>query len=289
MKYVLLFVFFVGAFSSFLPKTNLGAVAFPSQQNLIDFVIGNLIAVKVTDTVPYGFNCVNTITTFQNDIQTALALIRNGSVSEGIQLLENSLNATLTSCGAAASEGSATFEAFLEKIKDPQFIDLALGRIKDNFFTILQSYQKGVTDLNNQSYFNAGMDFGGIIHLILSGPDTTLNFINLLIEEIDRLGSVNWPFKNCAASSPLQPSTVSLDSNPSKGAPEAITIQGTASNGVSLKQVQIVTSLNGTPLNTQYDPNTNNYQAGDSFNYKFSITIPSCAPSVISFFFFGFI
>ena len=278
MKALIFLAFLSLSLCNFLPKPTLGAI--PSKQNVIDFLIGNLIAVHVTDTVPDGFNCVNTITALQADIQTAISLIRNGSVLEGISLLEKSVNNTLTSCGAAASEGNATFQAFLSKIKDPQFLDLALGRIKDNFFTILQNWQKGVSDLNNQSFFNAGYDFGSIIHLILSGPDAKTNLISLLIEEIDRLGSVSWPFKNCGGS-PLTPATVSLDSSPAKGAAQGITIQGTSNGPVSLKQVQIVTSLNGTPLNTQYDPNTKNYQAGDAFDYRFSVTIPGFAPSVI--------
>ena len=83
------------------------------------------------------------------------------------------------------------------------------------------------------------------------------------------------------SSSDLAVSQVNLDSQPSKGASQGINILGQMGVDVTLKQVQIVTSLNGTPLNTQYDPNTSAFHAGDTVNYRFAVTIPSFAPSVI--------
>jgi hypothetical protein len=280
MKYILLFICVLGAFSSFLPNKKVGSsVALPSKQNLIDFVIGNLIALKVTEVVPDGFGCVNTLQNLQNATQQAWALIETKEVENIIraaELIEDALNQTKQVCGSASDEGRAGFEAFINNIKDPNFISLAMANIRNNFFTILQDFQKGISDLNNQSFFNAGYDFGSIFHLIINNGSELLN---LVTTEINNLGSVNWPFTNCASGSPISPSAVNLDSQPSKGAAEGVNVLGTVNGAVTLKQVQIVTLLNGTPLNTQYDPNTSSYQQGDAFNYRFSITIPGFAPS----------
>jgi len=92
---------------------------------------------------------------------------------------------------------------------------------------------------------------------------------------------VSWPFKNCANNSPVQVSAVNMDSKPTKGSPAGINIQGSVNSAVTLKQVQIVTALNGTPLNTQYDSNNNSFKQGAAFNYRFAVTIPGFAPSVI--------
>lgn len=276
MKFLILCICLVSVFGSFLPNKPLG-VSVPSSQNLLDFIIGNLVAVKVTDTVPSGFPCVTAATNLQNATQEALALLREGHVLEAAELFENALNATRVSCGAAASEGQATFENFLAIIRDPNFVTQALGRIRSNFLTILEDFERGVSDLNNQSFFSAGMDFGSIAHIVLSGPDAQL--VDFIVEEITKLGAVNWPFTNCAAGSPLQITSFSLSVTPAKGAAEGLVARGTANGAVSLKQVQIVTLLNGTPLNTQYDPNTKSYQQGDSFDYNFSVTIPGFAPS----------
>jgi hypothetical protein len=277
MKSLLLFALLAFATcNSFLPTKPLGL---PSQQDLVDFLIGGLVAVKVTDDVPDGFPCVNTIGDLQADVQTAIGLIRNGSWVEGVDLVWKSINATYVACGAAASEGQAVVQAFLQKVQDPEFINLALNRIENNFKTVVDDAVKGVEDLNNGSYFSAGNDFGSILHLILSGPETRTELVNLLMTELAKLGSVNWPFTNCAASSPLQPAQMTLDATPAKGVAEGMNLVGTANAPATLKQVMIVTSLNGTPLNTQYDAFANSYQAGDSFNYRFAITIPSFAPS----------
>lgn len=281
MKYIILFVCIVGAFSSFLPKKSLG-LAIPSQQNVIDFVIGNLIALRVTEVVPDGFGCATALQNLKNASETAWALIQTKDfekILQGLEIIEGSLNQTKLVCGAASDEGRAGFAAFLATIRDPGFLKAALGRITNNFFTILGDFTKLSEDLKNQSYFNAGYDLGSIAHLIISNETNTL--LNLVSEEINNLGSVNWPFTNCASSAPIQPSALSLDSQPSKGAPEGVNVQGSVNGAVTLKQVQIVTLLNGTPLNTQYDANTKSYQQGDSFNYRFSISIPSFAPSVL--------
>ena len=291
MKVIIFSLLILGAFSSFLPKPTIGeAVALPSKQNLIDFIIGNLIAVKITESVPDGFGCATTITNLQNATQTALALIRSGSLDnivEGVELLEQAINDTQRVCGSASEEGQETFQSFLEKIKDPGFITLALGRIKDNFLTILQDFEKASDDLKNQSFFSAGYDLGSIVHLILSGPDSSL--VSYISEEITRLGAVNWPFTTCTSDGAIQLSSLTLDAQPSKGNLEGINLVGTSNNAVSLKQVQITTLLNGTPLNTQYDANTKSYQAGDDFSYRFAITIPGFAPSVLFFIFINLI
>lgn len=284
MKYILLFICLVGVFSSFLPKKNLGATV-PSTQNLIDFVIGNLIALKATEVVPDGFNCVNAIQNLQNATQTAWALIQTREVENIIraaELVEESLNQTKQVCGAASDEGRAGFSDFLNRIKDPNFLSLAMSNIQNNFFTILGDFNKGIQDLNNQSFFNAGYDFGSIFHLIINNGSELLNLVAM---EIENLGSVNWPFTDCASGSNIVPQAVNLDAQPAKGSPAGINVQGSVNAAVSLKQVRIVTLLNGTPLNTQYDPNTNSYQQGDAFAYRFSVSVPGFAPSVIYFFY----
>lgn len=287
MKYFLVLICLVGVFSSFLPNRPAPAkLALPSPSNLKDFVIGYLIALKVTEVVPDGFPCVSSLQNLQNATETAWALIKTRdleNVLEAIRLVVESVNDTKQVCGACVAEGREGFQAFLNEVKDPNFIKLALERLGENFDTVLNDLERGVGDLRNGSYFNAGFDFGSVLHLVLSG---NASFVNFIIDELENLGAVNWPFQNCAAGAPIQPSVLNLDSQPAKGSPEGVNVQGTVNAAVSLKQVQIVTLLNGTPLNTQYDPFAQSFQQGDAFNYRFSISIPGFAPSV---FFFNFL
>lgn len=275
MKYFILCICLVGVFGSFLP--NKPSFPVPRTQNLIDFIIGNLVAVHVVDSVPSGFPCVNAITNLQNVTQQTLSLIREGDLVKAAELFEPALNDTRNFCGAAANESDATFQNFLDIIKDKTFIFKALNRVRRNFLTIMEDYKKGLIDLYNDNYFNAGVDFGSVVELILTGSDSEL--ADFIVENINNLGSVNWPFTNCAAHSPIVVKSFALATKPAKGAAEGLVAKGSVDSAVNLKQVQIVTLLNGIPLNTQYDKNTKSYQQGDAFDYKFSVTIPGFAPS----------
>lgn len=277
MKFIIFFICLVGVFGSFLPNKPLSSSR-PSTQNLIDFIIGGLAGVQVIDSIPSGFPCVTALHDLQNATQVALNLSRAGRIQEAAEVFERALIAVNQSCSAASSEGALTFQNFLETIRQPNFVSDALMRMTVNLPTIVQEFRNGVADLNNQSFFNAGREFGNIANTILFGSSDSL--VSFITEEVKLLGTVNWPFTNCATSAALKPTAYTLDHAPTKGQTDSLVVKGTANVAVSLSRVQIVTLLNGIPLNTQYDSNTNQYQAGQAFTYSFSVLIPSFAPSV---------
>ena len=177
MKYLLLLLLSTCVFSSFLPKKSINT---PSVQNLLDFAVGSMVSLKVLDSVPDGFPCVNQITSFKNRTLETLNLFEQGLVYSALKLLESTLNDTYSACQAMSNEGKATFENFLKIVQDPYFMQLARGRVKDNIDTLIDDWYLGVDSLNNQSYFNAGVFFGKIPHVLLSGPNDTTFSVNLL-------------------------------------------------------------------------------------------------------------
>ena len=179
MKALLIFLSIALVFSSdlFLPKVTL--LQFPTPDNLKDFIIGNLVSLKVLDSVPDGFSCATNLATLKNNTLTSLKLFLEGHFVDALHLLEQTVNGTLTSCLAASAEGKATFENFLRIVLDPEFLPTAIARIRDNQLSILEDLALGFEQLNNQSFFSAGMTLGKIPHLVLSGPDNVaiLNFL----------------------------------------------------------------------------------------------------------------
>jgi hypothetical protein len=156
---------------AFLPNTPL---SLPSLSNLKDFLIGNLVSLKVIESVPDGFACATNLGSLKNNTKEAIDLFFHGHLVDALHLLENTINQTLTSCEAANAEGKVLFENFVKIVLDPQFLPTALDRVKNNQLTILEDLAEGFEDLNNGTYFSAGMAFGKIPHLVLSGPDPVL-------------------------------------------------------------------------------------------------------------------
>ena len=130
-----------------------------------------MVSLEVVGSVPHGFPCVTNLGQLKNNTETVLALVQEGQFVEALHLLETTLNDTYTNCGAAAAEGRATFESFLALVKDPNFLALAEQRIEENSLTLLDDLALTLENLHNQSYFNAGVAFGKIPHLVLSGPN----------------------------------------------------------------------------------------------------------------------
>ena len=159
----------------FLPK-----LIFPSKQNLLDFLVGNLASLSVLSSIPDAFPCVTQVTSLKNTTLEALQLFEEGHIVDAIHLLENTINQTLTSCSAAGSEGVDTFKNFLDIIGDPDFLKKASERVIDNLPALIDDLAYGIEKINNQSYFEAGVSFGKIPHLILSGPDSLLNLASFL-------------------------------------------------------------------------------------------------------------
>ena len=99
-------------------------------------------------------------------------MIRLGHFVDALHLLEQTFNQTYGSCSLTFHESSSTFENFLSIITDPEFLDLALQRLDENKLLFLEDLALGLEQINNGSYFNAGVTLGKIPHVILSGPDT---------------------------------------------------------------------------------------------------------------------
>lgn len=277
MKEFILLFFIVLTVSSRGFLQELGQSPPPSiKQDLIDFSIGFMVAIKLVEKVPDGFNCVNTLESLQTQVQASIALIRSGKINEGISSIEAAFNQSFSSCNLAASEGQQYFQNLLKEVANPLFMLKAVKRFKENFSQLFQELSQGLSALRSHEFFNSGVNFGKIFQLIVSGNDEELS--NFLINEINILGAINWPFNNCG-SGPIVPSGVALDAKPAKGKSDGIAVSGTANAQVDLQKVQITTLLNGNPLNTQYDNFAQSFQSGSQVNYKFSVPIPSFAPS----------
>jgi hypothetical protein len=282
MKYFLVLICLAGALSSFLPTrptpAKLGA---PTPQDVRHFLVGYLVALGFEDFVPNGFPCASNLEDLRDVSKKAYELIKEGEfaeVVEAIEMVATQLNRTRSVCLAAENEGRETFRTFLEELKDPAFIKNALVRLFDNWRTVARDLDSGYQELINGSYYQSGFDFGSILHLVLSGPETEV--ITFIIDELNKLGSVVWPFKNCGdANAPLEPTNVVMDTAPAKGSPAGINIQGNVNADASVAKVQIATKLYGWTLNTQYDNWSASLQQGDALSYKFSVSIPSFAPS----------
>ena len=181
MKYLLLFFISTCAFSSFLPKSDL---ELPTPKNLLEFLAGNLFSLKVPESIPDMKTCAIHIKNFKNDTLKAISFFRQGNYYSALILLEETLNGTYRTCTAISPEFQATISNFLNIVQDTYFGQLARGRFKDNIDVLLDFYYNGVDKLNNKSYFEAGLSFGKIPHLLLSGPnDTAIYSTNLLLLE----------------------------------------------------------------------------------------------------------
>ena len=156
--------------SSFLPTPS--KFHTPTPQNLLDFLVGSLVSLQVLESIPDAFSCVTDLTNLQTNTQTAIDLIRLGHFVDALHLLEQTFNQTYGSCSLTFHESSSTFENFLSIITDPEFLDLALQRLDENKLLFLEDLALGLEQINNGSYFNAGVTLGKIPHVILSGPDT---------------------------------------------------------------------------------------------------------------------
>jgi hypothetical protein len=179
MKFLLVLLYVSLVFCSnpaFLPNTPLGL---PTPDNLKDFIIGSLVSLKVVQSVPDGFACATNLASIKNNTKQALDLFLEGHFVDALHLVEQTINQTLTSCEAANKEGKETFENFLRIILDPEFLPTALDRIKNNQLVLLEDMAEGFENLNNGSFFAAGVAFGKMPHLVLSGPDNSrmLNFL----------------------------------------------------------------------------------------------------------------
>lgn len=180
MKSLLLF-FIATAFCSFLPTPRL---ELPTPQNMLDFIAGNLVSLKVPDTIPDIHTCAQNIKTFKNNTLQAISLIKQGYYYSGLILLEQTINGTWVTCSAVPPEFNATISNFLRIVRDPYFFQLLRGRVKDNIDVLFDFYSDSVDKLNNKQFFEAGVSFGKIPHLLLSGPnDTALHFTNLIVLE----------------------------------------------------------------------------------------------------------
>lgn len=165
--------------SSFLP--NPPKLHTPTPQNLLDFLVGSLVSLKVLESIPDAFSCVTDLTNLRNNTQTAIDLIKLGHFVDALHLLEQSFNQTYLSCSATAQESSSTFENFLRIVSDPGFLDLALQRLNENKLVFLEYLALGLEQLNNGSYFNAGVTLGKIPHVILSGPDAKRRILSVSV------------------------------------------------------------------------------------------------------------
>lgn len=166
---------FLCASPAFLPAQP--AVSLPDPQHVLDFLVGNMVSLQVLSSVPHGFPCVTSLTTLKNNTLQAIALFKEGHIVEAVELAEQTINGTFTNCMAANSEGLALFKNFLDIVRDPNFLKTALDRALENAPVLIEDFATGLEKLNNGSYFDAGVYFGKIPHLILSGPDARLLFL----------------------------------------------------------------------------------------------------------------
>lgn len=268
---------------SFLSVNNVATTNF---QPLIDFSIGFLLSIKFIEKVPSGFPCVNQITAFKTQLNESISKISSGKIDQiiaGFQELETAVNDTIQICGQTVSEGNAAVSDIVNKLKNQTFVDQGLERIGAHLFEVVDDVKRGAGELKNESYFSAGVDFGKVLDLFLEEPTTSISFLRLVGNEVNfLLGAINWPYTDCGSGELLSVSGISLDGQPAKGVPRAISVTGTANDHAEIKQVRIDTLLNGNLLNTQYDTKfTKTFEAGDDLSYTFSANIPSFAPSVM--------
>jgi hypothetical protein len=181
MKYLIVLLLSTLALSSFLPRQNtkLG-LPLPTPQNLMDFLVGNLVSLQVLEQIPDGFPCVNTLTTLRNNTLQAVALFNQGHFLDAIHLLESTFTQTFSSCTAANSEALGAFKNFLDIVRAPDFAKLVVYRIANNQAELIDDFAGGVEKLNNQSFFDAGVLWGKMVHTLLSGPVNMTSSLELL-------------------------------------------------------------------------------------------------------------
>ena len=272
--------------SSFLslPSTTVPApTAVKDSGSLMQFTLGLYLGSNLQYHIPTMPNClldalqiITKVNDTYNAVLDGIATQNPTEIGSAIVQLSLYLNDTLVYCGDTLLNGSTVLAQILVDVNNMTFLELAVERVGANLPTVLSDLQ-AVWDgvFTTGDYFTAGRSLGDVLRIFFNIQPSAEPIMML------SLGSVSWPFTKCGSSSDLAVSQVNLDSQPSKGASQGINILGQMGVDVTLKQVQIVTSLNGTPLNTQYDPNTSAFHAGDTVNYRFAVTIPSFAPSVI--------
>lgn len=291
MKAIIFATFFIVSVlsSSFLGVTNSTNETQPKDSgSLIQFALGVYLGSNLNAHVPTLPNCLldvmNAVTNLKeayNSIVDGIKTENPNEIGSAIVVLSQFLNDTINKCGDTYLDGRVVIADLVKDVNNMTFMELAVERIGANLPTVLSDLENVKNVFTSGDYFGAGKSLGDVLRIFFDIQPQQAVLTNLL-----SLGSVNWPFTNCGSGSDaISVASVALDSQPSKGSAEGINIVGSLNGDVSLKQVQIVTYLNGTPLNTQYDPNTSSYHAGDSLNYRFSVTIPGFAPSVIFCFF----
>ena len=295
MKALLLASLFIASVlsSSFLslPSTTVGApTAVKDSGSLMQFTLGLYLGSNLQYHIPTMPNClldalqiITKVNDTYNAVLDGIATQNPTEIGSAIVQLSLYLNDTLVYCGDTLLNGSTVLAQILVDVNNMTFLELAVERVGANLPTVLSDLQ-AVWDgvFTTGDYFTAGRSLGDVLRIFFNIQPSADPIMML------SLGSVNWPFTKCGSSSDLTVSSVNLDSQPSKGVSEGINILGQMGVAVTLKQVRIVTSLNGTPLNTQYDPNTSSFQVGDPLNYRFAVTIPGFAPSVILICFYLF-
>ena len=279
-------LFIVSVFSSSFLSVPTETTAVKDSGSVVQFALGLYLGSNLNAHIPTLPNCmldalsvVGQLNDTYNAILDGIATENPNEIGSAIVVLSQFLNETINACGDTFLDGSAVVASLIIDVNNMTFLELAVQRVGANLPAVLSDLQNvwnGVFQTGD--YFTAGRSLGDVLRIFFDIQPNAVQ-TNLLM-----LGSVNWAFYNCGGDNDaLSVSSVSLDSQPSKGNAESINIVGTLRSAVTLKQVQVTTKLNGTPLNTQYDPNTSSYQAGDPLSYRFSITIPGFAPSVIFF------
>ena len=87
-------------------------------------------------------------------------------------------------------------------------------------------------------------------------------------------------FTNCGgAADPIKVTAVTIGATPTKGGDNSITITGSVAGHLELKEVDLKVLLNGSQLHTETIPKTDVYDDGDAFNFNYSVSVPSFAPS----------
>ena len=100
------------------------------------------------------------------------------------------------------------------------------------------------------------------------------------IDDLINFQGVPISHTNCGAESdPIKVSGVTVGATPTKGGANSITIAGTVSGHLELKEADLKVLLNGSPLHTETIPKTDVYDDGDAFNFNYSVSVPSFAPS----------
>lgn len=100
------------------------------------------------------------------------------------------------------------------------------------------------------------------------------------LQDLVNLQGVPISFSNCGgASDPVKITSVTVGATPTKGADNTLTVTGTVSGHLELKEADLKVLLNGSQLHTETVPDSQVYEDGDAFNFKYAVNVPSFAPS----------